>query len=249
MVAAMNPPENAAGGQDMAAPLSNRFCHLNATVKVDEWVDGMMQGFPEPVYPRVPEGWEANYLGKVRMLIASFIQFKQTALYACPTDDAAASKPWPSPRSWVMASRLSAACQAANAGLDVELPLIAGCVGEGLALEYTNWRDALDLPDPEALIKDPKAFILPERGDKAYTVLASVALAVANNMTKPRYLAAWEIAKIAADGGKRDIAATAVKSLCQAAGKAGYMGDPEVRKKMAVYVQPYTAILQAAGLQ
>lgn len=247
IVAAMNPPDQAAGGWELSPPLANRFCHLPWNVNTSEWIDGMMQGFPTPEYPILPQGWE-NGIRDARVLVASFIQHKQTALYNCPKDDASASKPWPSPRSWTMAATMMAACKSVNANLEVELPLISGCVSDGHALEFTNWRDSLDLPDPEVLLKNPESFKVPERGDKTYTILASVASAVTGNMNKPRYLAAWTLFRMAADAGKKDLAAAAVRTLAQAAGKQGYMQDSEVRAKMVKNLQPFVDILKQAGL-
>ncbi|EUA17503.1 ATPase associated with various cellular activities AAA_5 domain protein [Mycobacterium xenopi 3993] len=45
MIAAANPPEQAAGGYDLEPPLSNRFCHVGFTPSVDEWLDGMATGW------------------------------------------------------------------------------------------------------------------------------------------------------------------------------------------------------------
>lgn len=247
VVAAMNPADQAAGGWELSPPLSNRFCHLPWNVNVGEYVNGMMEGFPMPQFPILPDNWQEN-IREARLLVASFIQHKQTALYNCPKDDASAGKPWPSPRSWTMAATLSAACKAARAGQEVELPLISGCVGDGAALEFVNWRDALDLPDPEVLLKNPEKFVVPDRGDKAYTILASVASATVNNMSKPRFTAAWQIFKIAADAGKKDLAAASVRSLAKAATNQGYMGDAKVRALILQYLAPFTDILKQAGL-
>lgn len=247
IVAAMNPADQAAGGWELSPPLSNRFCHIPWGLNVGEWVDGMMQGFPDVSFPKLPIGWEDRER-ESRLLVASFVQHKQTILYNCPKNDSDAGKPWPSPRSWTMAAKLAAACKAAGTTQEVELPLIAGCVGDGPALEFVNWRDALDLPDPEKLLADPKLFVVPERGDKAYTILASVASAAVNNMTKPRFLAAWEIFKMAADAGKKDLAAAAVRSLAAAATKQGYMGDAKVKAQIVANIAPFVQILKQAGL-
>lgn len=247
IVAAMNPPDQAAGGWELSPPLANRFCHISWGVNTAEWCDGMLQGFPLPSFPRVPGDWEERER-EARLLVSSFIQHKQTVLYNCPKTDAEAGKPWPSPRSWTMAARLSAACVASNAGNEVELPLLSGCVGDGPALEFVNWRDALDLPDPEAVLANPEGFQIPDRGDKVYTVLASVASAVANNMSKPRFVAAWQVFKKAADAGKRDLGASAVRTLAQAASEKGYMNDAKVRADVLKSVAPYLAILKEAGL-
>jgi hypothetical protein len=99
------------------------------------------------------------------------------------------------------------------------------------------------------LIAHPETFKVPERGDRAYTILASVASAVVNKMTKPRCLAAWEIFKAAADSGKRDLAAAAVRTLAAAAVQHGYMSDPKTRAEVVKNLAPFTAILTEAGLR
>jgi hypothetical protein len=106
----------------------------------------------------------------------------------------------------------------------------------------------LDLPNPEELLANPERFVVPERGDKVYTILASVASATVNNMTKPRFLAAWAIFKIAADAGKKDLAASAVRTLAKAATNQGYMNDPKVRSQMLEHLVPFVDILKKAGL-
>lgn len=247
VVAAMNPPDQAAGGWELSMPLANRFCHIPWSLNVAEWVEGMQQGFPDVTFPRLPDGWESS-IREANLMVSSFIQHKQTLLYACPKNDSEGGKPWPSPRSWTMAARLSAACQASNAGQDIELPLIAGCIGDGAALEYLNWRNTLDLQNPEDLLRDPTMFVVPERGDKVYTVLASVASAAVNDMTKPRFVNAWAIFKMAADAGKKDMAASAVKTLAKVATQQGYMSDAKVREKILSALAPFVTILKQAGI-
>ena len=246
-LAAANPPEQAAGGWELAAPLANRFCHLNWTVDSQAWIDGMLQGFPTPSYPRLPEGWRVG-ITEHRAVIAGFIRAKSQLLLQIPTNDAAAGKPWPSPRSWDMAARLSAANKAAGAGADSEIALVAGCVGDGVGIEYINWRNALDLPDPEELLKNPEKFEMPERGDRSFTILASVAAAVAANVTKPRYLAAWTIFRIAAKKGQKDVAAASVKALAKAGQGKGFLQDKDVREAQKENLTPFLEILKTAGL-
>jgi hypothetical protein len=248
-VAAMNPPEQAAGGWELSAPLSNRFCHIYWNAQASEWIQGMISGFNPPRFPRVPESWESG-LPEIRTLVASFIQHKPTHLLVVPKNDAEASKPWPSPRSWHMAARLMAAGRAAGySGKEVVAPLVGGCIGDGLALEFLNWAESLDLPNPEELLKAPEKFKVPDRGDIAYTIMASIATCVCQKMSKPRYLAAWELFGICAKSGKKDYAATAVKVLAQAAVKAGYMSDEKVRTALAANMKPFIELLCAAGLQ
>ncbi|WP_225624355.1 hypothetical protein [Thermoanaerobacterium thermosaccharolyticum] len=123
---------------------------------------------------------------------------------------------WASPRSWEMAAYLMTACNSVNADDDVKNTLVIGCVGEGTGIEFLSWLKDLDLPDPEELLKNPSSFKLPTRGDKAYAVLSSVATAATENLTKERWIAAWDIFASAAKQGGKDVAAASVKTLAQA---------------------------------
>lgn len=215
VVAAANPPEQAAGGWDLAPPLANRFCHLNWAVDAQGWVDGMLRGWPAPTIPRLPEGWEAG-VPAARALVASFIRHRPHLLLQMPQSEDQAGRAWPSPRTWDMAARLLAAADAAQVGEDASASLVAGCVGEGAGLEFLAWRRDLDLPDPEEVLRNPAGFRVPPRGDQAFAVLTAVVSAAVGNLTKDRWLAAWAVLARAAEQGAKDVAATAARALAAA---------------------------------
>jgi hypothetical protein len=215
VVAAANPPECAAGGWDLSAPLANRFCHLSWSLDTAAWIDGMIQGWGTPSVPRLPDGWQSS-IPATRALVASFVRHRPHLLLQLPESEEQAGKAWPSPRSWDMASRLLAASDAAQAGENVATTLIAGCVGEGSGLEFLSWRRALDLPDPEAVLAAPDSFKVPERGDQAFAVLTAVVSAAVSNLTKDRWMAAWQVLARATEQGAKDIAAASAKALAQA---------------------------------
>ncbi|MFZ0387828.1 MAG: MoxR family ATPase, partial [Solirubrobacteraceae bacterium] len=58
VVAAANPPEQAADGWDLSPPLANRFCHLDWPVDARTVADGFAGGWPTPAPPQLPAGWE-----------------------------------------------------------------------------------------------------------------------------------------------------------------------------------------------
>lgn len=215
VVAAANPPEQAAGGWDLSAPLANRFCHLTWTLDAQAWVDGMIQGWPAPSVPWLPDGWQ-GFIPAARALVASFIRHRPHLLLQVPQSEEQAGKAWPSPRSWDMAARLLAAADAVQAGEDVSASLVCGCVGEGAGLEFLAWRKNLDLPDPEEVLQNPDKFRVPERGDLAFAVLTAVVSAAVSSLTKDRWLAAWAVLARAAEQGAKDIAAAAAKALAAA---------------------------------
>jgi len=212
VVAAANPPEQAAGGWDLAAPLANRFCHLQWRLDAAAWADGMVQGWPAPAVPRLPDNWEAG-IPAARALVASFIRSRPHLLLQVPREEAAAGRAWSSPRTWDMAARLLAAAQAAGADEDAVAELVAGCVGEGPALEFLGWRRSLDLQDPEQLLANPASYRHPARGDQVYATLAAVVAAVVARPTQERWRAAWEIIARAVQAGAPDMAAAAARAL------------------------------------
>jgi MoxR-like ATPase len=164
IVAIMNPPEVAANGTDLAAPLANRFPHIEWSFDHSAWIAWLLSnGTATPDFPRLPDDWR-DMIGQQRILVAGFNKAKTTAALQMPKTDLERGKAWASPRTWDMAARLRAASIAAGAGKDTEIALTAGCIGNGLGIEYCNYLDNLDLPDTEELLATPESFKVPERG-------------------------------------------------------------------------------------
>jgi hypothetical protein len=214
VVAAANPPEQAADGWDISPPLANRFCHLDWDLEAREWSDGILAGFTQPAVPALPGDRLLAEITAARANVGVFVAARPHLLHAHPGNEAAAGRAWPSPRSWDMAARLLGAAAVAGATSQVTALLIAGSVGPGAAAEYLAWREDLDLPDPEAVLSDPASFRLPARGDRAYAALAAVTAAVLADNTTARWEAAWQAIAVAA-GKQPDIAIAAVRSLIE----------------------------------
>lgn len=213
VVAAANPPEQAADGWELTPPLANRFCHLDWPVDARTVADGFSGGWPEVSPPVLRDGWERR-IGVMRSWIAGFMRVRPPLTLAVPEDAAGAGRAWPSPRSWDMAARLGAAAEAAGAGELVLSLLARGCVGNGAGVEFTTWLAEADLPDPEAALAHPESFVLPARGDRAYAALSSVAAAVAANPSADRWERGWRVFGAAAAAAP-DVAATAARTLAR----------------------------------
>ena len=199
MLAAANPPEQAAGGWDLPMPLANRFVHINWSVDNDLWCAGMISGWPTPKIPVLPADWQ-DHLPQARAMVASYIKTQPTKLLMLPKAESEAGKAWPSPRSWTMAATMLAACKSVGAGIDTQMELIAGCIGNGVGLEFIAWLRDMDLPDPEMLLKDAsllKPVIKEGRGDKIHAALTSLAAVVMQNHTDDRWAAAWDVMALA----------------------------------------------------
>jgi hypothetical protein len=117
---------------------------------------------------------------------------------------------------------------------------LAGLVGDQ-ALPFMEYCEALNLPDPEDILKDPRRFVLPDRVDRAYAVCYALAGAVINHNTPQR----WEAAMIALGVGSRknaDIPAAAARTLCDQRNR------PEGVLKLPEECRPFYELMQMAKL-
>ncbi|MEM9563170.1 MAG: MoxR family ATPase [Actinomycetota bacterium] len=251
VVAAANPPEQAADGWDLSAPLANRFCHLDWSTDAATVAGGFTAGFGPAVGsdlldrlratdadadvddadadadadggadvddPDADDGGATDSVvgdgirSRTRAEIATFLLLRPSTVVAPPVERAAAGRAWPSPRTWEMAADLLAAARSIDVAPEVRTALVCGCVGQGPGIEFLGWLAELDLPDPEVVLADPAAFQLPERGDRAYAALMSVAAAVAARATSERWAAGWEVLGRAGEQVP-DVAAMAARTL------------------------------------
>lgn len=211
VVAAANPPEEAADGWDLAPPMANRFVHLDWALTAEVVADGFVAGFRTPPVPVLDPALVAVEARAARALVAAFLRVRPSLL-AGPADGRA----FPTPRSWETAAVLLGAARAASVAEEVVALLVAGAVGDGAARELAAWRRDLDLPDPEALLADPSSLVVPERGDRVHAVCAAVTAAALGDPSPERWVAAWEVLARVADAGFADVGATSAVALAGA---------------------------------
>ena len=134
-------PENvvivAAGNRDsdkgvtyrMPTPLANRFVHLEVRADFEAWLD-----------------WAVT--NKIHEDVVGYISFAKADLF--DFDPRASGHAFATPRSWTFVSQF---CEDEDIR-DAELTdLVAGTVGEGIAVKFMNHRKfAKDLPNPEDIL-------------------------------------------------------------------------------------------------
>lgn len=239
IIAAANPTDTSSGTWTLSAALANRFLHIDWNVLPKSWVEGMLSGWKvESNLLTLPSNWREN-IPQTRALVASFIQVRPALLLDEPENADLAGKSWPSPRTWEMVSNVLAASRAVGADTDIEIELLAGCVGGGASGEFMTWERNLDLPDPAEVLANPSIFKLPERDDQIFAALSSVVAWATANLTKKMWNAGWEVLAIAADGGAADLAAIPAKTLALAR-PDGY--------KVPKQIKAFIPVLQLAGL-
>jgi len=112
----------------MPAPLANRFIHLELAVNFDDWF-----------------GWAVN--NKVHQDVVGYLQFAKQDLY--DFDPKSSSRSFATPRSWSFVSDLLDD----NVDSTTTTDLVAGAVGEGLAVKFMAHRKiASMMPDPSEIL-------------------------------------------------------------------------------------------------
>lgn len=238
IVAAANPPDEAADGWELSAPMANRLVHLDWVVDAEAVARGLAVGFdlPDTLLGRAQPGPGQELAG--RSLVGAFLHVRPALVLDVPKSSAGAGRGWPSPRSWETVARLLAACDAAGVTSEVRSLLVTGAVGEGAGLELLSWAAHLDLPDPAAVLADPEGFELPARGDRAYAALAAVVSYAVTQGRPELWDAAWTVVARVAETTP-DVAVLAARMLAAR--------RPE-GARIPAQVQALTPVLRSAGL-
>jgi hypothetical protein len=116
----------------MPAPLANRLVHLELRVDFESWMEWAM----------------AN---NIHRSVVSYLNFAKNKLNTFdPKHDV---RSFATPRSWTFVSQIIHESEAEGVSDDTLFSLIAGSVGEGVALEFNAYRRlAADLPQPEDIL-------------------------------------------------------------------------------------------------
>jgi hypothetical protein len=236
IVAGANPPDRAADGWEIAAPLANRFCHLSFSPSVEEFLDGITTGWRTAPASRAIAADKLRQAAQ-RAAVAGFIRTRPDLLHSFPVTDAAAGAAWPSRRTWTMTADTLAHIR--DTDTDAATAVIFGLVGEGAGVEYLTWRQQADLPDPEKVIADPSIVAWDDRPDRVWAVLSGVVAWAASRGTVDAWKDAWGPLLAAAEHGAPDVAAAAARTLGRARPASA---------SIPASVRRFQPILVAAGL-
>lgn len=133
VLAAANPPDQAAGGWDLALPLANRFMHIQWENEPLAWAENFRDNFQrvsDTPLSAPPKGQD-QLVSMFRDQIASFITGRPELVCVIPKD--AAQRAFPTPRTWDMLAKLLAA---ADSLLLEAAPFAAAAVGTAAGLEF-----------------------------------------------------------------------------------------------------------------
>ena len=156
IVAAANPPDMMTGGWELSPPLRNRFVHLSWELPAAVYKNALLNGFEKAELPDIPLDKHTAAKEEYSLLVHSFLSRNPNLLTSSPDQDRYG---FASPRSWDYAIALMASCEVL--GLSplknksdsvVFLELLAGCLGEGIAINFAGFIKTLKVPDPQAVL-------------------------------------------------------------------------------------------------
>jgi len=153
----------------MPAPLANRFVHLEMRVDFDDWA---MWATENHINPQV----------------VGYCSFAKQDLY--DFDPKSGSRSFATPRSWAFVSQLLSDTLSDNTLTD----LVAGAVGEGLAMKFMAHRKiASDLPNPTDILsgKTKKMSSTEVSAQYSLTISLCYELQEAYDKMKEKKLADW----------------------------------------------------------
>lgn len=213
IVAAANPRSSAADGWELSPPLANRFVHLHWTHDHEVVVRGLGGTWPRATMPRLAPEKLSEAVDFARRAVCGLLAARPELVHRLPSSETRRGGAWPSPRSWETALCLIAFATAAGSSREVLSLLVRGAVGDGPGLELLASVDRMDLPDPEVLLADPAAAVLPDRGDLRQAVLDGVVAAVRTRPDKSRWDAAWALLVRAVETGAPDLVVVPATTL------------------------------------
>jgi MoxR-like ATPase len=261
IMAAANAVDDSASGYDMAMPMANRFGTLAdwKPPTARQWGAWLLRaGVREKIVPdcnpadeqaRVMALWPAAY-AKAAGCISAFIEALPGLLNRKPAPGSPqASLPWPSTRTWSMATRALAASEIHRLDEAETDRYVGSFVGMTAMVELRSWLANLDLPDPAALLDGKATFAHNrDRCDRTIAILSACAAMVAPKTAEkrePRAAAMWAL--LAQHMDQPDVCYTAVQALCNRDTLLVRIGG-KLNQDAERVIARFNPILRAAGI-
>lgn len=216
MLAAMNPPECAVDGTELAPPMANRFLHLKWEASASAWLDGAASGFKDYQIESVnaltgnpDEATQARMAGAV----VGYIRVNPSRLNpGVPDDPDKSSRGWASSRSW---SNLIAVMKFIRPDDHAAVQMVAkGLIGEGEGTAFYTWFKAAGLYDPmDVLAGRVKVNWSKDRPDVLYALCEAMVVIAKNNGTKETWEKAVAVLDEAIHARKRDVVIPAITKM------------------------------------
>lgn len=248
IIAAMNAPEDAADGYELAPPMANRLIHVNFSPDHADFLEGMSVAWNETANDRfgaTQSEREAVFHREIdiRGLIVGFLKNHGSLIAQMPDNEAEKGGAWPSYRSWDNVARLLAYLPADDAS--ARNLAMKGAVGEACAQQFYTFEQSLRLPDYDTVMNDPEKIGWDKLDAASFFIILNTVVSRITEDNAQRSADVFE--KAIAISGRADIAAALAINLF----KKIREHVPEKTKRFALLgpaIKRYAPHLQAAGI-
>jgi len=145
----------------MAAPLANRFVHLEMEANVEDWKTWAISAELDPV-------------------IIAYISHRPDALFTFANSDE--SRSFATPRTWEYVNEIISS----KPEQDLIMPMVSGAIGEELAASFLGFMSvAADLPDLDAIL-DGKSMDVPKEVSALHILSAALSLRINDNTSSKK---------------------------------------------------------------
>jgi hypothetical protein len=150
ILTALNRESDGGGVNKMNSALTSRFAtHFELTPDVDDWSKWAIGAGIEPV-------------------LIAFLRYRPELLHAFDRN----ARTFPCPRTWAFVDSITKQ----HPPVDLELPMIAGSVGQGAAVEYLAFLKLYrSLPSLDAILLNPTGTPVPHEASSLYAVACGLA--------------------------------------------------------------------------
>lgn len=242
LVAAANPPEVAANGQDLPPALANRMLHLDWKFDADSWFDNIDTNFsmvsPADIDGMLGVGGDVGYSYAAAM-VKNFTKARPDLLNpGVPEDMDEQGKAWPSPRSWHNAVKVLAELHPDDE--QAQVLVLRGTVGKAAADEMIAWLATADLYDAAEVLDNPSIVEWESRRpDQLFAVVSSVTALARMRGDADSWKKALMVMVACAKHARPDVALPSVRMLVN--------DKPEGAKMPAAVPDAFSDIMVATG--
>ncbi len=263
IVAAANPPDIAASGWELSAPLANRFVHLKWQLDGETYRLALQQGFQRATLLHTDPHQHAERVNFWRQVVTGFLQRNPGMAFTEPAEDEYA---YATPRSWDFAIALMATCElhgylprpgtASAATAEPAVNLLKGAIGSGAATSFLQYLRQLRIPDPEAVL-DGRITLNPQlREDELFVLFNTMAQLLQSMPSSDQRLPLrtkhfLQATLRAAQSRRADSAYTALRTLIRSGRLAEQVArTPDLQsiiRQLSPYYEGLTQVLEMPG--
>ena len=243
-----NPADIAANGNEFPMPIANRVGHFSCDVDLKAWQQGIMNGFPDPTWPMLPDNWK-SFEREAIVQVVAYTTARPEQANMPPTKTSEQSGPYPSFRSWTNLATGNAGLLSLGLHEDYGHEMAQAVVGQAVGGEFMTYITNLDLRSPQECWDLGSKYKVPSTGDRQYAELNSMTAALVRDITPKNFADTWAVIEAAAKQGSSAEAAgccpIVIKEVYSKKTRTSEEADYKIPKSA---IKTFAPILKESGI-